>query len=94
MAATRRHVPMLAALLALTSGVGGLTAQAPAGSDGALSAFSFRSVGPAFTSGRIADVAVDPSNKHVWYVASASGHLWKTTNRGLTFDPVFDEYGS
>jgi photosystem II stability/assembly factor-like uncharacterized protein len=59
-----------------------------------LAAFRFRGVGPAFTSGRHADMAVDPRNPHVWYVAMAAGGLWKTTNAGLTFTPIFDEYGA
>ena len=54
-------------------------------------ALAFREVGPAVTSGRIADVAIDPQNKSIWYVATASGGLWKTVNRGLTFTPVFDD---
>jgi photosystem II stability/assembly factor-like uncharacterized protein len=59
-----------------------------------LAALRFRSVGPAFTSGRHADMAVDPNNPHVWYVAMAAGGLWKTTNGGLTFTPIFDTYGA
>src|SRR5262250_3183446 len=47
-----------------------------------------------FSSGRIADVAVDPKNRSIWYVATASGGLWKTTNHGLSFQPIFDEGGS
>ena len=35
----------------------------------ALNAFKFRSIGPAFMSGRIADIAIDPMNENVWYVA-------------------------
>ena len=54
----------------------------------------WRSIGPAFTSGRIADIAVNPLNKSEYYVAVASGNIWKTTNRGTTFDPVFENYGS
>jgi len=54
----------------------------------------FRSIGPAFTSGRIADFAVNPKNHSEWYVAAASGHVWKTMNNGITFDPVFDNYGA
>ena len=57
-------------------------------------ALRFRSVGPAFTSGRNADLAVDPKNPHVWYVAMAGGGVWKTTNSGLSFTPVFDTYGA
>ncbi len=53
-----------------------------------------RNISGTFTSGRIADVAVDPHNRDVWYVATASGGLWKTTNRGITFNPIFDTGGS
>jgi len=53
----------------------------------------WRSIGPAFVSGRIADFAVDPDNFSTYYVAVASGHIWKTTNNGITFNPVFDNYG-
>ncbi|NOY51983.1 MAG: glycosyl hydrolase [Chlorobi bacterium] len=57
------------------------------------SGLKWRSIGPAFTSGRIADFAVNPDNHSVYYVAAASGHIWKTTNNGTTFKPVFDNYG-
>ncbi len=53
-----------------------------------------RNLGGIFTSGRIADIAVDPKNRSTWYIATASGGLWKTTNRGQTFQPIFDHYGS
>jgi photosystem II stability/assembly factor-like uncharacterized protein len=59
-----------------------------------LAALRFRSIGPALTSGRLADMAIDPRNPHLWYVATAGGGLWKTTNSGLTFTSVFDNYGS
>ncbi|MBI9034017.1 MAG: hypothetical protein JEZ03_06080 [Bacteroidales bacterium] len=59
-----------------------------------VSGLSFRSIGPAFTSGRIADFAVNPKNHSEWFVAVASGHIWKTNNNGTTFSPVFDNYGS
>ncbi|GIR17983.1 MAG: hypothetical protein CM15mP32_1700 [Flavobacteriaceae bacterium] len=57
----------------------------------ALSGFSFRSVGPAFMSGRIADIAIDPTNENVWYVAVGSGGTWKTTNAGTTWTPLTDD---
>jgi photosystem II stability/assembly factor-like uncharacterized protein len=59
-----------------------------------VSGLKFRSIGPAFPSGRIADFAVNPSNTSEWFVAAASGHIWKTVNNGTTFDPVFDNYGA
>lgn len=62
-----------------------------AGNYGAL---KFRLVGPALTSGRVIDMAIHPSNPDTWYVAGASSGVWKTTNHGTTFEPIFDGYGS
>ena len=56
----------------------------------ALNAFKFRSIGPAFMSGRIADIAIDPKNENVWYVAVGSGGVWKTENSGTTWTPLAD----
>ncbi|RMG84036.1 MAG: glycosyl hydrolase, partial [Bacteroidetes bacterium] len=50
----------------------------------------FRSIGPAFMSGRIADIAIHPTDDNLWYVAVGSGGVWKTTNAGNTWTPVFD----
>ncbi|HDR52355.1 MAG TPA: glycosyl hydrolase, partial [Mariniphaga anaerophila] len=54
----------------------------------------FRSIGPAWASGRIADFAVNPDNPKEYYVAVASGNVWKTTNNGTTWTPIFDNYGA
>ena len=51
---------------------------------------SFRSIGPAFMSGRIADIAIHPHNENTWYVAVGSGGVWKTVNAGTTWQPIFD----
>jgi len=59
-----------------------------------LSGLKWRSIGPAMTSGRIADFAVNPDDPSEWYVAVASGNVWKTENNGTTFKPIFDCYGS
>lgn len=59
-----------------------------------LGSLAFRSIGPTLNTGRIADVEIDPKNPSVWYVASAFGGVWKTENRGITFTPIFDNYGS
>ncbi len=61
---------------------------------GLLSSLKFRNLGPAFMSGRIGDVVVDPTNRSTWYVAACSGGVWKTTNAGVTWRPIFDNYGS
>jgi photosystem II stability/assembly factor-like uncharacterized protein len=51
----------------------------------------FRSIGPAFMAGRIADIAIDPRNQSTWYVGVGSGGVWKTRNRGTTWEPIFDD---
>ncbi len=60
----------------------------------AVSGLKFRSIGPAFSSGRIADFAVNPDNPAIYYVATASGHIWKTINNGISFKPIFEHYGA
>ncbi len=55
-----------------------------------IGSLKFRSIGPGVTSGRITDIVVEPNNQSVWYIAFASGGIWKTTNSGVTFSPIFD----
>jgi photosystem II stability/assembly factor-like uncharacterized protein len=55
---------------------------------------ALREIGPALTSGRIIDLAVDPKDGRVWYIATAGGGVWKTTNAGTSFAPVFDDQKS
>lgn len=59
-----------------------------------LSGLRFRNIGPALMSGRIGDIAVDPFRPSTWYVAVASGGVWKTENAGTTWQPIFDGEGS
>lgn len=54
----------------------------------------FRTIGPAFTSGRIADFAVNPNDPSEYYVAVAAGNVFKTRNSGVTWTPIFDRYGA
>ncbi|AIE84715.1 VPS10 domain-containing protein [Fimbriimonas ginsengisoli] len=55
-----------------------------------LKALSWRSVGPANMGGRVSDVCFAPGNAKTFFVAFGCSGLWKTTNRGTTFSPVFD----
>lgn len=55
---------------------------------------SLRGIGPALTSGRIIDLAVHPDQPNTWYVATAGGGVWKTTNAGISFAPIFDGQAS
>ncbi len=86
----------------MLAGLSGLQAQTSTSSDDGppaldsrlLSSLEWRSLGPALNSGRIADVAIDPTNKSVWYVAASSGGVFKTVNAGTTWSPIFDDFGS
>lgn len=60
----------------------------------AVSGLELRGIGPALMGGRIADIAVSSSDRSTWYIAVGSGGLWKTTNRGITWKPVFDDQPS
>src|ERR671922_21216 len=60
----------------------------------AFSRLEYRSIGPAIMGGRIADVEGVPGDANVVYVASASGGLWKTTNGGVTWKPIFERQGT
>ncbi len=61
---------------------------------GLLGALRARGIGPALMSGRVGDIAVNPAKPSEFYVAVSSGGIWKTTNAGVTFAPIFDSYGS
>ena len=57
-----------------------------------LRSFRWRSIGPIGQGGRVDDIAVSPDDSRVFFVGFATGGLWKTTNNGVTFRPVFDTY--
>jgi photosystem II stability/assembly factor-like uncharacterized protein len=60
--------------------------------DPMLKRFVFRGIGPASMGGRIDDIAGVDSNPYIYYVGFATGGVWKTTNNGTTFQPIFDTY--
>jgi len=51
----------------------------------------WRSVGPVIQGGRVVDIATVPGEPYTFYVAYASGGLWRTTNNGVSFEPIFDD---
>lgn len=73
-----------------------LTAQdnAKSVSEANYSGLELRNIGPALTSGRIADIDIHPNDENIWYVAVGSGGVWKTTNAGTSWNPVFDDQSS
>jgi hypothetical protein len=91
---------LLSAPFLLSAQARGTRGGAPAAQDStsgipanALNAFRFRGIGPANYSGRISDLAVHPDGK-TWYIAVASGGVWKTENAGTTWSPIFDSQAS
>lgn len=60
----------------------------------AIDGLKWRNIGPAFTSGRISDIAVNPNNPFEYYVASSAGGVWKTINSGVEYTPIFDKEGA
>lgn len=63
----------------------------PLMTDELLAGMALRSIGPAYMSGRIADIEVNRNDPATWYVAVGSGGVWKTSNGGITWTPIFDE---
>src|SRR6478672_1034331 len=84
----------LALSLAVAAACATLGAQSAGISSDAVRGLALRSIGPDITTGRISDIEFDPRNPNVWYVASASGGLFKTEDRGNHFAAIFDEGGS
>ncbi len=90
MRVTNRRLSILL-LLALLPGTAVWTADAHAQSltPEQLEAFAYRSIGPTRQSGRFVDFAVPLQQPYTFYAATASGHLWKSVNNGVTFDVLF-----
>ena len=75
---------------------GGMAAEDPEPglNEATFKGLEWRGIGPALMSGRIADIAFDPTDRSTWYIAVGSGGVWKTTNRGTTWTSIFDGQGS
>src|SRR5215831_4307193 len=68
-------------------------APTPDAAVGPFDSLHFRSIGPASMSGRISDLAVYEPNPAIFYVGTAHGGVWKTTNNGTTFEPQLQDLG-
>src|SRR3954469_5830803 len=86
-----RTLVLGAAVTALCATLG---AQSSGVTSDTVKGLALRSVGPDITTGRVSDIDIDPKNPNVWYVASASGGLFKTEDRGNHFAAIFDEGGA
>jgi len=93
---SRRHVCslLLAAIALAAPSLGSANLGAQGSAQPAASPFDklrFRNIGPATMGGRIDDFAVLESNPSIFYVATATGGLWKTMNNGTTWESVFND---
>jgi photosystem II stability/assembly factor-like uncharacterized protein len=90
----RRLIMLFAALATTLPAAGDLSAQDGMPSPPTLDAVSFlkwREIGPAVVGGRVADIAVDEANTRIIYVGTATGGVWKSTNHGTTWEPIFTD---
>ena len=90
-------IPCLVAIVG-TQGRGGAGGQREpmvnASGNPLLSAFRFRSIGPASMGGRIDDIAVSDSDPNIIYIGYAVGGVFKSVNNGTSFEPVFEKYST
>ncbi|HEX9885026.1 MAG TPA: hypothetical protein VGA70_00985, partial [Longimicrobiales bacterium] len=89
---SRRSIALAAFITILSGGVrpqARAAAQTP--TEDLLSAIDYREIGPTRQSGRFVDFAVPSQQPWTFYAATGSGHLWKTTNNGITFEPIFTD---
>ena len=85
---------LLGLLLSLPALAAEEEAPKPGFNEATFKGLEWRSIGPAFMSGRISDIAIHPQRQSTWYVAVGSGGVWKTENRGTTWTPIFDNEDS
>ncbi|MDQ7054737.1 MAG: hypothetical protein Q9P14_18285 [candidate division KSB1 bacterium] len=92
MSSHKKFFSGLISVLLLTFVAAGILAQPSV--NALLREMKWRNIGPGNFAGRIVDVeALESDHTHV-IVASASGGVWKSTNAGITWQPIFDHYGS
>ena len=89
---TRRFATMVAITAVALSSVTFAQDEEDKYSSATFDGLKLRSIGPAFMSGRIADVALHPEDPNTWYVGVGSGGVWKTSNAGTTWTPIFDDH--
>lgn len=86
--------PLLLSVPALSDADDSLPQEKESLSAATFSGLKLRSIGPALMSGRISDVAIDPVQPNTWYATAGSGNVWKTTNAGTTWVPIFENYSA
>ena len=93
----KNRLTFVASTMSFLVAAGLFAQQAPSGdrlNSQVFEGLELRGIGPALTTGRVADFDVDPKNPNIYYVATAAGGVWKSVNRGITWTPTFDRGGS
>ncbi|QOL27184.1 glycosyl hydrolase [Thalassotalea sp. LPB0316] len=90
----KKVLPFIATALALAISQNSAIAKDGANDASIYANIPMRNLGPGVTGGRVSDFAVNPNNYSEYYVATSSGGLWKTTNAGTTWSPIFDSQAS
>ena len=85
---------LLLSLIALAAAGSAVAQEGNGKTEDLLKNLQFRAIGPANMGGRIDDFAVVENNPSTFYVGVATGGVWKTTNNGTTWEPIFDDAGS
>jgi photosystem II stability/assembly factor-like uncharacterized protein len=85
------QLPRRALALALTLASASLAAHAADLTTSTFGGMAARSIGPATTGGRVADLAATASDPSTIWIGAASGGLWRSKDAGITFAPVFDQ---
>jgi photosystem II stability/assembly factor-like uncharacterized protein len=91
----KRNPLVLATIVIFIASAGALAQNGKAKiDDSTFKNLQWRAIGPANMGGRIDDIAVVENNPSIIYVGAATGGLWRSTNAGTTWDPIFDDQGS
>lgn len=88
-ASRRAHAAWIGLALGAVTAAG-LPAQRPTVDTLAIQRLQFRAIGPANMMGRTTDIEGVPGDPNIVYVGAAAGGVWKTTNGGTTWTPIFD----
>ncbi|UCD24035.1 MAG: hypothetical protein JSW51_13555 [Gemmatimonadota bacterium] len=87
----RMHADAMTVMVLLLSSLPFHVVSSQADISTAVANLKYREIGPAVMGGRISDLAVVESKPQIFYVGTASGGVWKTTNHGTTWEPIFDD---
>jgi len=87
---TKKMTLLTLVLSLLVPEINNLNAQTNTSMSEMLKSFSWRAIGPANMGGRVTDIDGVPGDPSTFYVSGADGGIFKTTNGGVSFNPIFE----